>query len=92
MVVKTLAPYVSELHFDWNPPKDDTDENLFQTIGIFLFFFAISFVNDVVPLVIVIDSQFIKILSFEFIREYNKSENAKKNLKLFDSITSNDKK
>ena len=93
LMLKTMAYYVKELQFDWTPPKeDDQDQSTFQAIGIFLFFFAVTFVTDVVPLVIVIDSQFIKIFSFEFIREYNKTQNARKTQNLFDSVTNSEKK
>jgi len=94
IALKNIPYYLKELQFDWEKPSDDDqdDQNTFQTLGIFLFFFTISFINDVIPLVLVIDSQFINIFSLEFIREYNQNEKMNNNQNLLDSMNSFDKK
>ena len=39
-----------------------------------IIYFAISLVSDIVPFMIVIDSKFIKIFSFDLIEKFNRNE------------------
>ena len=82
MIFKQISAFISDFNtediFGYYNNDDDISESkqLFYTI----IFFTLSLVCDIVPYLIVIDNQFIKIFSFDLIYKFQEDEMENKDI------------
>jgi hypothetical protein len=65
--INDLQPGLSNI----DKSKDKSDNSLFLAIS----YFALSLLTDIVPFMVVADTQFIKIFSYELIKKFNRDQN-----------------
>lgn len=70
-ILKFITAFIDKLQpglKNIDSKQDQQSYNLFISI----FYFALSLVTDIVPFMIVCDTQFIKIFSYELIKKFNR--------------------
>ena len=75
--LKLITSFIDSINPGFNYETDDykdTDDKSSDKLLYATIYFSLSIVCDIVPLMLIVDSQFIKILTFDLIHKYNQDQ------------------